>query len=130
MADIPADEPRDVPERAPRTKRWNQIAAIKLKQSNEFLQQTAGRVHHFVDLMNSIVQEVAAEFLFEEDDLLLNESEDEIDDNQVKVDHRQFPRNSRRKYDRKHVIVAINRDYLGPTSLFNGRKSDSMFRIS
>jgi hypothetical protein len=66
MADVPADEPRDVPERAPRTKRWNQIAAIKLKQSNEFLQETTGRVHQFVDLMNSTVQEVAAEFLFEE----------------------------------------------------------------
>jgi Plant transposon protein len=80
--------------------------------------------------MNSTVQEVAAEFLFEEDDLLLNESEDKIDDDQVKVDHRQFPRNSQRKYNREHVIVAINCDYLGPNPLFNGREFNSMFRFS
>ena len=41
-----------------------------------------------------------------------------------------LPRNKKKKYDRDFVIVGLNRDYLGPTPLFDGKEFDTMFRIS
>ena len=48
----------------------------------------------------------------------------------MRMSQRLIPRNTRKKYDHVFVMVGLNRDYLGPTPLFNGREFDTMFCIS
>jgi len=47
-----------------------------------------------------------------------------------RIDHRLLPRNKRRKFKHDEALHCINRDYLGPTPLFNGKQFELFFRIS
>ena len=46
------------------------------------------------------------------------------------IDHRTLPRATRKTYDPAGALYCINRDYLGPAPLFDGKEFDTMFRIS
>ena len=61
-------------------------------------------------------------------DLLYDSSSDKEENN--KLDHRWLPRQKKKKFDCDFVIVGINRDYLGPTPLINGKEFDIIFQIS
>ena len=51
-------------------------------------------------------------------------------DGSMKIDHRTLPRSARTKYDHEGALRCIQRDYIGPQPLFDGREFETMFRIS
>jgi Plant transposon protein len=61
---------------------------------------------------------------------IMDFDEDSSADEAAKVDHRLLPRGERRVYDHNHCWVGLQRDYIGPKPLFDGKEFDTMFRIS
>ena len=48
----------------------------------------------------------------------------------IRVDHRTLSRNEKRNFVHTDAVRCINRDYLGPHPVFDGREFDTIFRIS
>ena len=80
-------------------------------------------IQHMFLVNQTIMASAHAAFEYLEDDT-------DEDDDAIKLDHRWLPRNERKVYDRDFVLIGLNRDYLGPKPLFDGREFDTMFRIS
>ena len=47
-----------------------------------------------------------------------------------KEDHRRLPRNQRRAFRHDESLACIQRDYLGPSPIFQGKEFETMFRVS
>lgn len=62
--------------------------------------------------------------------LMQIENDNESEDDEVTVDHRQLPRAKRKVYSHENVKIRIYSHYLGPMPLFDGKQFDVMFRIS
>ena len=64
----------------------------------------------------------------------LNDSSDEDGEEKEttinSIDHRVLARSKRTKLQHSEALHCINRDYLGPTPVFNGKEFNQMFRIS
>ena len=48
----------------------------------------------------------------------------------IRIDHRTLSRTEKRNFVHADAVRCINRDYLGPHPVFDGREFDTMFRIS
>ena len=46
-----------------------------------------------------------------------------------KRDHRTLPRNKRTVYHHDEALGCIQRDYLGPSPIFDGREFDSKYKV-
>ena len=55
---------------------------------------------------------------------------DITDDATSKVDHRLLPRNKKTKYAHDEAVHCINRDYLGPTPIFDDKQFVTHFCLS
>ena len=61
---------------------------------------------------------------------VMEEATDDIPTMIGPVEHRHLPRGTKKVWRPAEAVHCINRDYLGPVPLFDGREFDEMFRIS
>ena len=93
-------------------------AAISMRKTMQQVEDSA--IQHMFLVNQTIMASAHAAFEYLEDDT-------DEDDDAIKLDHRWLPRNERKEYDRDFVLIGLNRDYLGPKPLFDGREFDTMF---
>jgi hypothetical protein len=90
---------------------------IEMMQRDIDRGQDMFRAHYNVNHANIAVAAAAI--------TLWSDSEEE-----ATVDHRLLPRAKRKKYAPEYTSTGLQRDYLGPIPLFDGKEFDTMFRIS
>ena len=80
-----------------------------------------------MDLQMGVLTQLIANMAQSTIDFMNDSSSDEEEN--IRLNHRWLPRNIKKKYDRDFIIIGLNRDYLGPTPLFDGKEFDTMFEF-
>ena len=79
---------------------------------------------------NEEEEQIIIQLMHHSSKMMLEATEDDDTFDGPAIDHRLLPRTARKQFRPAEAVHCINRDYLGPVPLFDGREFDEMFRIS